>query len=462
MKKTLQQYKKKGSIFPKLLVSFFLFSAVAVVVTLGGLFMQLVTISGGNVEKLIPSMLVKEDGGLESLDPVYRAQGWVEKLDQEYRVVEVYGEKRTDAMNYTASELLGMIRIDAVDTEYRTFWEPTKAGGYLFIYPYEVMQVSFTFELEELNTTTSGKGIVVLMLMLLAADVFFACLYIYNKIRKPLKRMAIGMQRVASGEEHVRLSFRTEGEFLEIVEAFNKMNDCLEKEKAEKEKLQKERNQMLLELSHDLKTPLATIKSTAMALAKGVVKEEELERYYHTIAAKGDRVNTMADDMFTMLKMESSDYCPEKDEIDFCELVRQICAEYYEEMSHFDIDIDIPEKSIPVMADRRLIMRTIANLITNAVKYNRTGAEIAVKVLEEKETVSVLVTDDGEKIADEVQEHMFQPFVRGDKSRRTSGGTGLGLAIARGVARKHGGDVTYQYVGGRNQFVLWVPVCQMM
>lgn len=64
---------------------------------------------------------------------------------------------------------------------------------------------------------------------------------------------------------------------------------------------------MLLELAHDLKTPLATIKSSAVALLEGVVNEENLEHYYQTIAMKGDRVNKMADDMFTMLKMESMD-----------------------------------------------------------------------------------------------------------------------------------------------------------
>lgn len=451
MKRT---YKKKGSIFPKVLMSYFLFSAVAIVLILGGLFLQLVTVADGNVEKMIPSMLVKEDGSLEALDSVYRAKGWVEKLDKDYQVAEIYGEKLTDTMSYTERELLNAMRIDGMDKEYHFFWEPTKEGGYLFVYPQDVMEISVTFEYEELNITAAGRMIMILMIFLLIADGLLVSFYIYNKIRKPLKRMVMGMQRVASGEEHVRLSFRTEGEFLEIIEAFNTMNDSLEKEKAEKEKLQKERNQMLLELSHDLKTPLATIKSSALALAEGVVREEELEHYYHTIAAKGDRVNAMADDLFTLLKMESSDYCPEKEELDFCELVRQICAEYYEEMSHFDMSIDIPEKSIPVMADERLIMRAVANLVTNAVKYNQTGSEIEVKVLEENETVSVIVSDDGEEIADEVKERMFQVFVRGDKSRRTSGGTGLGLAITRSVARKHGGDVIYQYAEKKNQFVL--------
>lgn len=457
MKKMHEKTKKKGSIFRKLLVSYFLFSAIALATIVICVLLQLVTLSGGNVHSLIPSTLVNADGSLESLDTVYRANGWVERLDKEYQVMEVYGKKLTGNMSYTEQELLDALRVDATDKEYHIFWEPTNDGGYLFFYPKEVMSITFNLEYEELNTTTAGKGIMVLMYVFLALDGLFVSLYIYNKIRKPLKNMVMGMQRVASGEEHVRLSFRAEGEFLEIIEAFNTMNDCLEKEKAEKEKLQKERNQMLLELSHDLKTPLATIKSCVTALSEGLVSEEEREHYYHTIAVKGDRVNTMADDMFTMLKMESNDYCPEKKELDLCELVRQICAEYYEEMSHFDIDINIPEESIGIMADKQLITRTIANLLTNALKYNLTGSRIWVKVLKENKKVSVIVSDDGEKIAEDVQENMFKAFVRGDKSRSTSGGTGLGLAIAQSIARKHGGNVTYQYIEQCNQFILTLP-----
>lgn len=453
--------KIKGSIFRKLLVSYFLFSFVAIITVFGGLIAELLTVSSGDPDKLIPAMLIHEDGSLEPLDSVFQARGWVEKLDENYQVIEVYGEKQTDKMSYTERELLEMVKVDVLGSDYRVFWEATADGSYLFLYPYEVVSISFSFDLVEMDSSAATTRVFLIFASILITEGLLVSVYIYRKIKRPLNRMVDGMKRVAHGEDHVRLSFYGEGEFHEIVEAFNTMIDSLEKEKAEKEKLQQERNQMLLELSHDLKTPLASIKSTSTALAEGVVREEELDRYYHIIEAKSDRVNTMADDMFTMLKMESSDYHPELEKIDFCELVRQICAEYYEEMSRFEVEIDIPEKSVFVMADKRLITRTVANLLTNAVKYNQTGSKIDVRVLEEKEQVSVLVSDDGEAIADEVRESMFQAFVRGDKSRRTSGGTGLGLAIAKGVARKHNGDISYQYKSGRNQFVLTLPLSEI-
>lgn len=321
------------------------------------------------------------------------------------------------------------------------------------------MRVTFEYQLDQVEMTPLEKGVQVFMVLLLVADGVLVSRYIYRKIRIPLSRLVEGMRRVKGGEQHVRISFRAEGEFVELQDSFNDMIERLEQEKLEKEKIQKDRHQMLLELSHDLKTPLATIKSCAAALEEGVVDQEELAHYYHTIAGKADRVNTMADDMFTMLKMESSDYQPELEKADFCEVIRQICVEYYEEMERagFQVQIEIPEEQLPAAMDKKLIARTIGNLITNAIKYNKTGTRIGIVVERKRTQVELVVADDGEPIAEDMQESMFAAFVRGDSSRRTSGGTGLGLAIAKGVSKKHGGDISYRYEEGWNQFVLSLP-----
>ena len=330
-------------------------------------------------------------------------------------------------------ELLEATALNDDGGDYWVFWESYDGGSYLFVYPSDAMKLTFNFELEASDMSGAENAMIVVMVLMLIAESVLVSFYIYRKIKKPLKQTVEGMQRVTLGEQRVHLSFRAEGEFTEIQDAFNLMIDRLEAEQSEKEKLQKERHQMRLELSHDLKTPLATIKSSAAALVEGVVAEEEKERYYQTIVAKSDRVNTMADDMFTMLKMESSDYQPRLIRMDFCEFVRQICVEDYEEMeqAEFSVQIGIPEEPVWVLADDKLLARVVANFITNAVKYNKTGKEISVTVKRE-----------------------------GDASRSTSGGTGLGLAIAKGIARKHGGDVGYLYEHGKNKFFLRLPCAE--
>lgn len=458
----MKRKNKRGSIFGKLIGSYFLFAAAAVITVLVYGVVQLLAFSGGDIDQMNPGALVAEDGTLSPLDVVYRCGGWVECLDEQYRVTRVFGEKQTPQQSYTERELLEATALNDDGGDYWVFWESYDGGSYLFVYPSDAMKLTFNFELEASDMSGAENAMIVVMVLMLIAESVLVSFYIYRKIKKPLKQTVEGMQRVTLGEQRVHLSFRAEGEFTEIQDAFNLMIDRLEAEQSEKEKLQKERQQMLLELSHDLKTPLATIKSSAAALVEGVVAEEEKERYYQTIVAKSDRVNTMADDMFTMLKMESSDYQPRLIRMDFCEFVRQICVEHYEEMeqAEFSVQIGIPEEPVWVLADDKLLARVVANFITNAVKYNKTGKEISVTVKREGDEAVLIVADDGMGIEENVQRRMFLAFVRGDASRSTSGGTGLGLAIAKGIARKHGGDVGYLYEHGKNKFFLRLPCAE--
>ncbi len=96
----------------------------------------------------------------------------------------------------------------------------------------------------------------------------------------------------------------------------------------------------------------------------------------------------------------------------------------------------------------------IENLLGNAVKYNRTGSEVSVEVRREGGKARILVQDDGTAVSEELRPVLFDPFVRGDRARQTSGGTGLGLAIAGKIVKKHGGKIWYERMEGENVFTV--------
>lgn len=220
------------------------------------------------------------------------------------------------------------------------------------------------------------------------------------------------------------------------------------------------KNQMLLELSHDIRTPVATIKSYVSALEEGLVAQEKKAEVYRIIDAKAGRVQKLSDDMFMMLKMDNPEYEPCWEDTDICEFLRQLCAEYHEEITRegFDFAIDIPEVPISVPVDRGLISRAIENLLTNALRYNRTGQRISVSLRAEAQRVLLAVSDDGEEIPADLAGQMFHAFFRGDASRQTSGGTGLGLAISRIIIEKHGGSIRYSRRNGENVFEVELSV----
>lgn len=279
--------------------------------------------------------------------------------------------------------------------------------------------------------------------------------YLSRKIRRPLGEITGGMEQVIkNGVDQVRLDFRAQREFEEIRDSFNIMTERLEAEKREKRISEEKKNRMLLELSHDIKTPVATIKSYANALEEGLVKSENLKECYRIIDKKAVRVDVLVNEMFLLLKLDNPEYELELKHTDLCELVRSACTGYYEELEDKGIEmhIDIPETPIRADVDLKEFPRVIENLLGNIGKYNQTGRGAWITVREVEGKAEIIVQDDGEAVAEEIRQIMFDPFVRGDKARTSKGGTGLGLAIARKIVGKLGGTIEYAYEAEKNQF----------
>lgn len=103
-----------------------------------------------------------------------------------------------------------------------------------------------------------------------------------------------------------------------------------------------------------------------------------------------------------------------------------------------ELDIDIPEQEFPYEMDRVQIGRAIGNILTNAVRYNEKGTRIRISL---QEGFQIRIADNGIPIEDELAEHIFEPFTRGDKTRSTGGGSGLGLSISAKIIQMHGGEL---------------------
>lgn len=453
-------FKIKRGIFQKLVISYILFSVFVFLSLVASLLLSAVLLLGGDMDALSPYDAVDQEGNIANLDIVTNLDGWIEELDGDYRVIRVYGEKRTGQEQYTQDELFDLISMDmADDREYIGFLNTIQEGEryFLCIYDSDLMQVQMTVVLNNGSSGNTAKWsnlTTLTFLLLFFINCIFMSLYLRRKIKKPLEKLTAGMEQIRAGKTGVSLEFQTEAEFEEIRDTFNVMARQLEQEKEEKAGLVRRKNQLLLELSHDIKTPTATIKSYANALEAGVVPEEKIQEYYHVIDLKADRITKLSEDMFLLLKMENAEYQPQMERTDIGELLRQICAEYYAEITEagFTFEIDIPEEACMGLADPRLFTRVISNLLINAVKYNRTGKNIRVSLYQAGELWQIDVLDDGELIEAELAENLFDAFVRGDQARKSDGGTGLGLAISKAIMEKHQGSIAYLQTENRNCF----------
>ncbi len=462
----MKRKKKPGSVFRQLVKSYILFAVLLVIGMYFCLFGLLLGLSGGEIGTLAPYDLVDKSGRIGDLSSLWRMGGWIEKLDTDYHVIAVYGEKKDQAQSYTQEEIYEYLVVDKlVDThtsakKYRGFISTVKEGNKTFYYMVKldrnVLSLTYNYSVNnEIGGGRIGAAFLLLFVLIFFGNCFLMSRYLSRKIKKPLNEIIGGMEQVIEqGVDQVHLDFQAQKEFEEIRDSFNIMTERLEQEKREKRVLEEKKNRMLLELSHDIKTPVATIKSYANALEEGLVKAEDTKDYYQIIDKKAVRVDVLVNEMFLMLKLDRPEYELELKRTDLCELIRTVCVDYYEELESKGIEmyIEIPETPIWAEVDQKEFTRVVENLLGNIVKYNQTGHGAWVIVREELGMAQIQVQDDGEAIDEEIRPILFDPFVRGDKARTSRGGTGLGLAIAKKIVEKMGGEITYLYEEGRNQF----------
>ena len=202
----------------------------------------------------------------------------------------------------------------------------------------------------------------------------------------------------------------------------------------------RQRYLMISDIAHNLKTPMTTVSGYAQALSDGLVKDDERQEYLNAITTKTNRMNEMINLLFDYTKLNSEGFsvCPGK--ADICEFLREIVAGSFRDIEEAgdEVEVDIPEKVIPVDIDRMQMTRVINNLITNAVRHNKSGTKIDIVLQDDVDDIRIIVADDGDPIDPKLAESLFEPFVMGDESRQSKGGTGLGLSIARKIVELHG------------------------
>lgn len=218
-----------------------------------------------------------------------------------------------------------------------------------------------------------------------------------------------------------------------------KVNELMEEDKERQIAYDRERNLLLSDIAHDIKTPITTLCSYSKALSDDLVQGEKRQEYLQAIYSKSMRMNELITLLFEYVKMDSVGFKLHREECDLGEMLRECTASLYSDYEDrmIELRVEIPETPVLYNMDKLQMMRAVNNLLTNAVRYGKEGGRTLVKLSD----YTITVADDGMPIDDELAEHIFDPFSRGDRARRTEGGSGLGLSIASRIVAMHGGEL---------------------
>lgn len=232
------------------------------------------------------------------------------------------------------------------------------------------------------------------------------------------------------------------------------------------QKLEESRREFVANVSHELRTPLTNIKGYTETLIDGgdMLDAETRKTFLDVVYNESDRMSRIVKDLLTLSRLDSDRMEMNMAKMDIVVSARSALQSMKLEAENQQISLlcEFPESLPEIMGDKERLEQVILNLISNAVKYNRTGGSVTVSGGTEEGNVFIRVSDTGLGIPQEDMGRLFERFYRVDKARsRQRGGTGLGLAISKEIAETHGGTIKAESVyGSGSTFTLFLPIAE--
>lgn len=227
-------------------------------------------------------------------------------------------------------------------------------------------------------------------------------------------------------------------------------------------RLENVRRDFVANVSHELKTPLTSMRGYLEAVIEDTdMPESTREHFLRKVGLNTARLGSIVSDLLDLARLEDEAGRLRKQPLDFGELVATCVqrAQADAEVHGVGLELHPSPGAVTVLGDRSALATAVSNLLTNAIKYTPEHGRVNVRVAVAGGKARVDVEDDGPGIARHEQERIFERFYRVDKNRsRSLGGTGLGLSIVRNVARNHGGDVSLRSAPGEGStFTIQLP-----
>lgn len=276
----------------------------------------------------------------------------------------------------------------------------------------------------------------------------------------PLRALAAAADLVREGDLDFTLKPSPVREVDAVVGAFTQMAQGLRQLTYRQAAMDEERRFFLAAISHDLRTPLFSLRGRLEGIRDGIAATQEQARRYavqalHTLAA----LDRLVADLFTHTRLNLLDQAPRREPIDWRELLWLTAESLQPAAGAKGVRLLLPEQTCQGTGDAHLLGRAVGNLLDNAIRHTPPGGTVSVTLAAAGAQICVSVEDSGPGIDPELLPRLFAPLVQGEPSRsRATSGAGLGLVIARAVVEAHGGTIAAANVpGGGARFRITLP-----
>lgn len=327
-------------------------------------------------------------------------------------------------------------------------YSETMEQNYLYVAEYDAQEQTYV----RLAMPFSGVSQSALMLLpsfFIAFVIAFFFVWLMSKrmtdsILKPLQEISAVIRKADFGKEKIEFQNYSYSELQEITDALQTMNNQIAKNLENLEREKQIRQEFFTNASHELKTPLTSIRGYSELLRQHAITDpDQIDHCLDCVLKESDHMTKLINDILTISKLEAKDYVVQKSHIKLKDLLENVLNSLSVQAKAMNLDIDASCENVTVYANLDHIQGILYNLISNAIKYNKPNGKIIIIIKERLDNILIKVMDTGIGISKEDQEKVFQRFYRVDKQRsKIVAGTGIGLAIVKHIVQFYNGSIS--------------------
>ncbi|MBI6874465.1 sensor histidine kinase [Clostridium aciditolerans] len=375
-------------------------------------------------------------------------KAWIQVLDEEGNEIYSYQKPAKAKSHYTPAELIDTYKYISIDTMSTIFVSEKKLGNKNYSYIIGFPAKKIRRNIVSYDVYNLGNELKFGIYMILFIDTIIALLFGYlfsRRLTKPLVNIIKDVKNLSEGEYNLKREER--GIYKEVYHNINNLCSKLRSNEEERKKLDKMREEWISNISHDIKTPLVSIKGYAEILSSEDYEytKEEVKEYSKIIEDKSNYIKDLIDDLNLSTRLKNKALALNLKNTNIVSLARGVIIDILNnpQTSNVNIDFSASREVIEKDVDEILIKRVITNILYNSMVHNDKNVNIEVKV-EKRDRVHISIIDNGKGIKEEELKHIFERYYRGTNTGKRHKGSGLGMAIAKDIVKAHNGIINIE------------------
>ncbi|MEW9097115.1 MAG: HAMP domain-containing sensor histidine kinase [Clostridiaceae bacterium] len=378
--------------------------------------------------------------------------GWIQILNEDFSEIYTFNSPKGIPKTYTPISIVHAHKYDMLD--YSVYIGEKVVGNrtlsYLIGFPANHVS-KYTLEFNPSTVYKIMSGFLIIIILNIIIAIIGAYLFFGRKMGKPLDRIVEGIDELSQG--NYERSYKEYGIYKNVFSNLNNLNLKLKESKIKREELDIMREDWISSISHDIKTPLSSIKGFAEIMKDKDYdfSKEEILDYSDIIWSKSCYIETLIEDLNLTYKLKNNSTEPNKLKFNIVFLIQNTIIEILNDpmYSTRNINFETSNETIYYFGDEALLKRAFSNLIINSIVHNSNDVKVLISVHEDENNIYLNIKDNGKGISSKDLPYIFERYYRGTNTTSSKEGSGLGMAIAKEIIIKHGGNVSIKSEIGR-------------